>query len=431
MTEIEQNSSIAILCKLPTKLKEFSSESVSTFGAQYDAFSLFIFVFYLANPLKWHFMGHILLIIAALRLGALIFWAMLVLWRFWPKNLKECLPLFWHFSLFYHLPFRTTFSTLYSSHSPSFDSFGLLGIAALAILVDEKIFCVLTILGIIFGVLVYFGFGGLTIPLIKLPTLLYAVLMVLSIMFIKLVFFRNYHVLIHEKNKAYKILAGAIAHELRRPISTLRIACEDRDNKTVMQQSNRALRIIDSILLQVKYLEKSYKIKCSQQSLRECVLKTIHDAYFSNYDRSQIIIDVPNEYAVSADRILLIQVFTNLIKNALWAFREAGEGLVQIKAQRINNQIIVSVLDNGIGISSHEQKKLFSPYFSNNKNGVGLGLAFCKLAIENMGGSIRCESEKGHHTNFLIRLPIPDKPKKETRYETTASMLVSDNHHFS
>jgi signal transduction histidine kinase len=247
-------------------LNALSAKSVERFGAQYDAFSVFIFVFYLANPLKWHFSGpYAFSVIAFLRMGAVFLWLILLLWRLWPKRLKKFLPLFWHFALLYHLPFRTTFSTLYSPHSPSFDSFGLLGIVALAVLVDDKAFCILTALGCGLGTLVFFAFGGLSIPSVKIITLVYASLMVFSIAFIKLILFRNHNINLNEKSKAYKILAGAIAHEVRGPICTLNLASENLiKNKNinnfeqitiVKQQSKKVLRIVDSILLQVRFLE--------------------------------------------------------------------------------------------------------------------------------------------------------------------------------
>ncbi|HXW60399.1 MAG TPA: hypothetical protein VEK06_02565, partial [Myxococcota bacterium] len=137
-------------------LTNLSNESVNKFGAQYDAFIVFVFVFFLANPLKWNFSGpYSVSVIAFLRVFAIVTWIGLAFWRNWPERLKKYLPLYWHFALLQHLPFRTTFSVLYSNYSPLFDSFELLGIVALAVLVNEKTYCVLTALGISLGCVVY------------------------------------------------------------------------------------------------------------------------------------------------------------------------------------------------------------------------------------------------------------------------------------
>ena len=116
---------------------------------------------------------------------------------------------------------------LYSTYSSSFDSFGLLGIVALAILVDDRAFCIITLLGVLLGGLVYFGLGGHMIPLIKVTTLIYAGLMVISIAFIKLIFFRNFNNMLKEKGQSYMTLAGAIAHEVRGPLCILNIVSEN------------------------------------------------------------------------------------------------------------------------------------------------------------------------------------------------------------
>lgn len=261
-------------------------KSVSSFGAQYDAFSIFIFVFYLANPLKWASSGpYSFSIILLLRAGAVLLWLLLLIWRWWPKSCKAYLPMFWHFALLYHLPFRTTFSLLYSKHSPSFDSFGLLGIVALALLVSDRAFCFLTLLGSSLGCLVYFAFGGFHIPLMKTMTLLYAALMVVSIAFIKLIFFRNHYASLTEKISANRIFAGAIAHEVRNPLSTIMLSCENGDLETTKTQAKRALSIVDSILMQLKYFEKDETAHPTPMSLQKTIEAACCDDYFSPKDR--------------------------------------------------------------------------------------------------------------------------------------------------
>lgn|GEM_PF-4275119 len=393
-----------------------SSESVHKFGAQYDAFSLFVFLFFLANPLKWHFSGpYSFSIIAFLRILAIIIWAILALWRRWPKRLKKYLPLYWHFALFYHLPFRTTFSVLYSTYSPLFDSFELLGIVALAVLVDDKAFCILTSLGIFLGCMVYFVFGGFYIPLTKVSTLAYAGSIVVAITYMKLIFFRNHYLSLDEKSKTYKILAGAIAHEVRGPICTIGIACENLGQNVsepekeklsfVKQQTSKALSVIDSILLQVKYIEDSGQINRNKHSLRECVYLAINDPYFSDKDRALIEVNMEDDFVVLVDKLVLVQIFTNLIKNSLWAIRASGDGEIIMGAKRLGDKISISIYDNGVGISKRNLKKLFEPFFTRSEIGAGLGLAFSKLALKNMNGSIKCESKEGQFTRFTILLP--------------------------
>lgn len=388
---------------------------MNRFGAQYDAFAIFIFIFYLANPFKWHFSGpYSLSTITALRTFAFVFWTLLVFWRYWPTSLKRYLPLFWHFSLFFHLPFRTTFGVLYASYSPSFDSFGVLGIVALGILVDNKAYCVLSVLGIVFGTFTYFAFGGFVISYVNISTLTYAGFMCISITFIKLLLFRNFNNMMRERSRAYLTLAGAIAHEVRNPLCTLNVICENSSNLNgehlgmVKRQSRTALNIIESILLQIRYVEKSVKTNCERVALNTCVQDAIDGAILYEEDRAFISVDVPVQLYVFADEQVLRQIIINLIKNSLWAIREAGRRVITVSATSVDGKIVLSVYDNGIGINQRVLKRIFEPFFTKSTQGAGLGLAFCQLALKHIGGSIRAESKEHEFTRFILTLPSAD-----------------------
>lgn len=395
-------------------LNSLSQKSVQRFSAQYDAFSVFVFVFYLANPFKWQNVGTFdLNPIAFLRFGAVILWVPLVFWRRWPERLKTYLPLFWHFSLFYHLSFRTAFSTFYSQQSNVYDSFGLLGIVALAVLVDSKEFCLFNLFAMALVALSYVILGDLDLPIAKFSSLFYAVLMVFAITFIKLIFFRNYNLHIDERCKAYRILAGAIAHEVRSPICTVNIACENLQHASdtkknelmpiIKRQTRKALTVIDSILLQVGYIENTNKTKKLALSLRECIEEVLSEANFSELELKRVAVKA-KDCKVLADKILLVQVLLNLVKNSLVATNNLENVEIFIDALKNGKFVNVSVFDNGIGISHKHQKQLFYPFLSRSENGAGIGLAFCHLAVKNMGGSISCESEPGKFTRFTIEL---------------------------
>lgn len=406
-------------------LNEKATKNVNSFGAQYDAFSVFIFIFFLANPIKWHVSGpYSSSTILILRIIAVSLWLILLLWRFWPKKLKTYLPLFWHLVLIYHLPFRTTFSLLYSQHSPSFDSFGLLGIVALALLVNERIFCILTLIGTSLGCIVYFTLGGLAISSIETITLIYAGLMVVTITFIKLIFFRNHNLSLAEKITANKIFAGAIAHEIRTPISTIIVSIDNHDLETVKLQAQKTLSIVDSVLKQIKYFESDKTIHCISLSINASIAAACNDPYFSEQDRTKIKVELPKEYWILAEEILLSQIIINILKNALWAIRGSNNGRIKITAEEKSDSILIAFTDTGVGIDQTKRKQLFEPFLSSNRNGTGIGLAFCKLALKSMGGSIECDSKNGGNTRFIIRLKCAREIKKEVANESPSSMPI-------
>ena len=213
-------------------LRQKSASQVEKFGAQYGAFTAFASVFYVVNPFKWHFVGpYPTSVLSLLRAISIVLIILLAIRKFWPARYQKYLPLFWHFTLFYFLPFRTTFNVLYSPFTPSYESFGLLGILALAVLVDNKTFLVLTGLGILFGTIVFFAGGGYSIDIGNPTKFFYSGIMVCSIAFIKFIFFRNHNIRQEERTRAFEILAGSIAHEVRSPLSIIRMESNTGGNE--------------------------------------------------------------------------------------------------------------------------------------------------------------------------------------------------------
>ncbi len=113
--------------------------------------------------------------------------------------------------------------------------------------------------------------------------------------------------------------------------------------------------------------------------------------------------------AVAADKNQLLSVFNNLILNAIQAIPDDRIGNVKVITQNVDGQIVISVSDNGVGISDEEAKKVFIPNFTTKSSGTGLGLAISKNIIESFGGVIHFSSEKNVGTTFFIELPLLKK----------------------
>jgi signal transduction histidine kinase len=103
----------------------------------------------------------------------------------------------------------------------------------------------------------------------------------------------------------------------------------------------------------------------------------------------------------------ILQVFSNLIGNALDALPE--EGSICIRIRKRDGKICIVIADNGHGISRENLGRLFQPFFTTkNDQGTGLGLALSKKIIERHGGSIRvrsCVHSGKNGTTFVMRLP--------------------------
>ena len=127
------------------------------------------------------------------------------------------------------------------------------------------------------------------------------------------------------------------------------------------------------------------------------------------YESDSISINIEfaenQEYKVLGNDKLLIQVFNNLVKNAVQSIPASIEGEIVVKLESEKNNLIIRVIDNGIGISDENKKKIFSPNFTSKTGGSGLGLAISKKIIESMNAEISFNSTLNVGTEFIIVFP--------------------------
>lgn len=109
-----------------------------------------------------------------------------------------------------------------------------------------------------------------------------------------------------------------------------------------------------------------------------------------------------DEFLVT-DRQALCGALINLLENAVQASPAGSQISFTIRLEKSN--IVFSVLDNGPGIDSMLQERLFEPFFTTRSEGTGLGLAIARSVIQSMGGSIQINSSIERGTEFVIRLP--------------------------
>jgi signal transduction histidine kinase len=116
----------------------------------------------------------------------------------------------------------------------------------------------------------------------------------------------------------------------------------------------------------------------------------------------------PDLPLIEIDVDMIRRVTINLLENAIKYTRSGGQ--VSIKAEVQSGEIVVSVQDNGPGISVQNQQRLFEKFsrihHEGRPKGLGLGLAFCRLAVNAHGGKIWLESEEGQGSTFIFSLPL-------------------------
>ena len=114
------------------------------------------------------------------------------------------------------------------------------------------------------------------------------------------------------------------------------------------------------------------------------------------------ILEVENT-SVKGDEVQLMRVFNNLLENAYQAL-PAEKGIIIIQAFTEDDQIMIMISDNGMGIPQENLPKIFLKHFTTKANGKGIGLTICRTIIEDHGGTIQAESELGKGTTFIIQL---------------------------
>jgi signal transduction histidine kinase len=109
---------------------------------------------------------------------------------------------------------------------------------------------------------------------------------------------------------------------------------------------------------------------------------------------------------VFSDHSQLLRMLTNLLENAKQALPATLDGLIEVCLETTDGHALITIRDNGHGISEEVAQRIFQPYFTTKSSGTGLGLAMTKKIIEFWKGSIWFESEEGKGTTFFVQLPV-------------------------
>jgi two-component system, sensor histidine kinase and response regulator len=224
-------------------------------------------------------------------------------------------------------------------------------------------------------------------------------------------------------------MSNMVVHDLRNPLTVIMMSSEllKRTNlpekqlhkvQTISQSANRLQSLIDSLLMMAKLEAGKFLLNLTEVDLSLLGNEVVQD--FQEIARKKKIDFVTNlpepNSAVRIDEILLRRVIDNLLSNAL-KFSPENSQVTLIIEYASSSTIKIQVKDQGRGISEEVKQKIFDKYeIGNIISGVsqtGLGLAFCKIAVEAHGGKISVDSNEPNGSIFTIEIPteiIPVKP---------------------
>lgn len=238
------------------------------------------------------------------------------------------------------------------------------------------------------------------------------------------------------KVELMKILAGSIAHELRTPLGALssyaqgislhlpklleitRIAREanlelpfiNKQQLETLSQLAESIKtevqagfhFIDMLLKNIQQDLRGYAMQ--QISLMDCIHKAL-DRYPFQLNQEHIVhIDIQKDIIFTGNTDLMIHVLFNLLKNALFYVGSEKNAKIDIIIPNGDENILI-FRDNGVGIKPEDLPHIFEKFYSKSRHGTGVGLAFCRMVIENFSGKITCQSELGCYTEFIITFP--------------------------
>jgi signal transduction histidine kinase len=208
--------------------------------------------------------------------------------------------------------------------------------------------------------------------------------------------------------------AASLAHEIRNPLSAIRIDLQSVQERLppdspLNEAQERALREIvrlDETVSRALQVARSGELRLQLVDLREPI-RAAADAgsplFRARTARLALEVgDLP--LPVAGDRGALEQLFLNLIRNAAQALEAGGEATVAACPR--DGWIEATVSDNGTGIPAPELSRVFEPLFSTRPEGTGLGLPIARRIAVAHGGTLDLESEVGRGTTVTVRLPL-------------------------
>lgn len=221
-----------------------------------------------------------------------------------------------------------------------------------------------------------------------------------------------------ERESAWREMAKQVAHEIKNPLTPLRLNAQliQRAYEEKSPQFDEKFKKFTSMLIeQVDTLAQIAsefsnfavmpKPILTQVKLSDVIQNAV--TLFRTTTSSEIIFNQhTNNDTLQADKEQLLRVFNNLIKNAIQAINNDKKGMIEINLKEEKNNILVQIIDNGIGMDEDQKKMIFIPNFTTKTGGMGLGLAMVKSILENINSNITFTSIQNKGTTFELRFPI-------------------------
>jgi len=217
-----------------------------------------------------------------------------------------------------------------------------------------------------------------------------------------------------EHEQAWREMAKQVAHEIKNPLTPMRLTVQsfqrkfdpndpeiyDKINefsKTLIQQID-IMSSIASAFSNFANMPTQNREELNIVKVVKLALDIFTEDYISYYPKKEEII-------AELDKTQLIRVVTNLVKNATQAVEDIKNPKIEVAVLQENEQVIITVADNGKGILEEDKARIFEPKFTTKSSGMGLGLPMVKNIVEAYGGNITFTTQLKKGTIFKIIIP--------------------------
>ncbi len=247
-------------------------------------------------------------------------------------------------------------------------------------------------------------------------------------LFVILVFGVTIFVIIRQKqlSEIRNDFVNNMTHELKTPISTISLASQMLNDKSIPIESKNLTNLagvisdetkrlsfqVEKVLQMAVFDKGKISLKIRQLDVHELVNNVVKNFIIQVRNRNgQIVKNLDAEYSmVNVDEVHFSNVVLNLLDNAIKYSK--GQPYIEVSTFNKKNGILIRVKDNGIGISKVNQKRIFEKFYRvstgnvHNVKGFGLGLSYVKKIVEEFDGKISLESEINVGTKFDIWIPV-------------------------
>lgn len=219
-----------------------------------------------------------------------------------------------------------------------------------------------------------------------------------------------------QRTAAWREVARRIAHEVKNPLTPIKLSAQrlqrrysQRIDESVFDECTRM--IIDHVgLIQNLVNEFSTFARFPTADPKPCNLPPIIDEtvalFREGHENVAFHISMPeNPPKLNIDRQQIKQAMINLVNNAIGAIREEGNICITVIRNSASGNFRIEVADDGSGIPDEKKTRLFEPYFSTKKKGMGLGLSIVNSIVADHNGTINVQDNHPRGAKFIIELP--------------------------